>query len=155
MALVALATHLGLSEKRRDAVLAASPVELLIKRFRYLQALLGIVRDAVRRGKVGFHRGVAARLIGQRFQLKVFPVSAAQLLREFGCSRVRARERDSSLHPPQEDLPNTWRSHHDTRRRSRAPLRIRRKELELYITHVWKVHERTDRYKGTTRAYST
>lgn len=78
-----LSTHLGLSEKRRDVVVAFSPVVLLVERFRYLQALLGVVRDAVRRGKFGFHRSVASWLVRQRFQLEVFPVSV-QLLGELG-----------------------------------------------------------------------
>lgn len=76
--------HLGVSEKRRYRVVTVCPTELPVQCFRYLQAQLRIVCDAICSRELVVHRGVAAWLVREHFQLEVPPFSAAQFLSHFG-----------------------------------------------------------------------
>lgn len=80
-----LRTNLGLAEKRSYAFRHAGSAELLVKRFGHLQALLGVVDDALRLGEFVIHRGVAARLVGKSLELEVLAVPIADFLRHFRC----------------------------------------------------------------------
>ena len=80
-----LRTYLGLAEKHSDALRHVGPTELLVHCFGHLQALPGVVNDALRVREVVVRRGVSARLVGKGLQLEVLAVPVADFLRHFRC----------------------------------------------------------------------
>lgn len=82
--------HLGVMEKRGDAVGRIGQPEFSVERFGHLQALSCVVYDARRLREFLVHRRVAPRLVRKSLQLEVLAVSVGRFFRCFDCENQSA-----------------------------------------------------------------